>query len=42
MRLAFDLGLHVEMTHHVANGSLSRAEAELRKDVFWGAYVIDQ
>ncbi|KAL0255058.1 hypothetical protein SLS55_009585 [Diplodia seriata] len=42
MRLAFDLGLHVDMTPYVANGSLSQAEADLRKDAFWGTYVVDQ
>lgn len=42
MRLAFDLGLHVDMIPYVTGGSLSLAEAELRKDVFWGTYVIDQ
>ncbi|OMP81655.1 Nitrogen assimilation transcription factor nit-4 [Diplodia seriata] len=41
MRLAFDLGLHVDMTPYVANGSLSQAEADLRKDAFWGTYVVD-
>lgn len=42
MRLAFALGLHVDVSKYVDEGSLRPEEAELRKDVFWGAYVIDQ
>lgn len=42
MRLAFDLGLHLDMSSYVSNGSISPAEAELRRMVFWGAYTLDQ
>lgn len=42
MRLAFDLALHVDVSRHVARKSLSEAEANLRRDVFWGAYTVDQ
>lgn len=42
MRLAFALGLHVDVTSHVEDGSMSQDEADLRRDVFWGAYIIDQ
>ncbi|KAJ5168261.1 uncharacterized protein N7482_003855 [Penicillium canariense] len=42
MRLAFDLGLHLDMSSCVADGSISAAEAELRRMVFWGAYTLDQ
>jgi hypothetical protein len=42
MRLAFDLALHVDVSRHVARKSLSQAEADLRRDVFWGAYTVDQ
>lgn len=42
MRLAFDLALHVDLSPYVAKRSLSQAEADLRRDVFWGAYTIDQ
>lgn len=42
MRLAFDLGLHIDMSLHVAEGSISAAEAEIRGMVFWGAYTLDQ
>jgi hypothetical protein len=42
MRLAFDLGLHIDMAPYVAQGSISAAEAELRRMVFWGTYTLDQ
>lgn len=42
MRLAFDLGLHIDMSSHVAEGSISAAAAGLRRMVFWGAYTLDQ
>ncbi|KAL0932487.1 uncharacterized protein CTRU02_213440 [Colletotrichum truncatum] len=41
MRLAFDLALHVDMTPYVEKRSISQAEADLRKTVFWGAYTVD-
>ena len=40
--MAFDLGLHIDMTPHVADGTLSESEANLRGEVFWGIYMIDQ
>jgi hypothetical protein len=42
MRLAFDLGLHIDMSPYVANGSISEVEADVRRMVFWGAYTLDQ
>lgn len=42
MRLAFDLGLHIDMSSHVAEGSISAGAAALRRMVFWGAYTLDQ
>lgn len=42
MRLAFDLGLHLDMSSYVSDGSISAVEAELRRMVFWGAYTLDQ
>lgn len=42
MRLAFDLGLHIDMAPYVRNGSITAAEAELRRMVFWGTYALDQ
>ena len=42
IRLAFDLALHKDMTAYVANGVITQAEADLRRTVFWGAYVVDQ
>lgn len=42
MRLSLDLGLHIDMSDFVAQGSISKAEADLRCKVFWGAYTMDQ
>lgn len=42
LRLAFDLGLHIDLTLHVAEGFLGQEEADLRREVFWGTYFIDQ
>lgn len=42
IRLAFDLALHKDMTEYVAKGIITQAEADLRRTVFWGAYVVDQ
>ncbi|KAF7553674.1 hypothetical protein G7Z17_g3452 [Cylindrodendrum hubeiense] len=41
MRLAFDMALHLDMTEYVAKRSLTQAEADLRKDIFWAAYTVD-
>ncbi|GAM83028.1 hypothetical protein ANO11243_010140 [Dothideomycetidae sp. 11243] len=41
IRLAFDLALHVDMTAYVARNALTQDEADLRRDIFWGVYVID-
>lgn len=42
IRLAFDLALHIDMSSHVAKGVISSADADLRRTVFWAAYVVDQ
>lgn len=42
MRLAFDLGLQVDMTPYVEKGQLSAAEADVRRVAFWGSYAADQ
>ncbi|KAH8648492.1 fungal-specific transcription factor domain-containing protein [Xylariales sp. PMI_506] len=42
IRLAFDLALHIDMTPFVEKGTLSQAEADVRRGVFWGAYTTDQ
>ncbi|KAH8704981.1 putative fungal-specific transcription factor [Talaromyces proteolyticus] len=41
MRLAFDLGLHLDMTPYVKKGKMTPLEAEVRKVAFWGSYVAD-
>ncbi|KAL4882099.1 fungal-specific transcription factor [Aspergillus karnatakaensis] len=41
MRLAFDLGLHLDMTPYVEKGDLSAFEADVRRVAFWGSYAAD-
>ncbi|KAJ5168768.1 uncharacterized protein N7482_004362 [Penicillium canariense] len=41
MRLAFDLGLHLDMTSYVNQGDMSPHEADVRRAAFWGSYVAD-
>ncbi|KAK7529010.1 fungal-specific transcription factor domain-containing protein [Phyllosticta citriasiana] len=41
MRLAFDLGLHLDMSSYVRQGKISSTEAEIRRVTFWGAYIVD-
>ncbi|KAE8420968.1 fungal-specific transcription factor domain-containing protein [Aspergillus pseudocaelatus] len=42
MRLAFDLGLHLDMTPYVEKGIISPEEADLRRMIFWGVYLSEQ
>jgi hypothetical protein len=39
MRVALDLGLHVDSTRYVAQGILTPAEARARQVAFWGCYL---
>ncbi|KAI4715778.1 hypothetical protein E4T48_08027 [Aureobasidium sp. EXF-10727] len=39
MRIAFDLGLHVDSRAYVAQGILTVAEARARQVAFWGCYL---
>ncbi|BCS27345.1 transcription factor domain-containing protein [Aspergillus puulaauensis] len=41
MRLAFDLGLHLDMTPYVERGDMSAFEADVRRIAFWGSYTAD-
>ncbi|GIJ89697.1 hypothetical protein Asppvi_008642 [Aspergillus pseudoviridinutans] len=41
MRLAFDLGLHLDMTPYVEKGDISAFEADVRRIAFWGSYTAD-
>ncbi|OKL56201.1 hypothetical protein UA08_08406 [Talaromyces atroroseus] len=41
MRLAYDLGLHIDMAAYVEKGSMTPMEANVRKVVFWGSYIAD-
>lgn len=42
MRLAFDLGLHLDTTSYVEKGDISTFEADVRRVAFWGSYTADQ
>lgn len=42
LRLAFDLALHLDMSSHLSAGIISAAHADLRRTVFWTAWVVDQ
>lgn len=42
MRLAFDLGLHVDMTPYVEKGIISADECRARRMVYWGVYLNEQ
>ncbi len=42
MRLAFDLGLHVDSTPFVEQGILTLQEAEARRSTFWSCLVVNQ
>ena len=41
-RVAFDLALHKDMAEYVAKSVMTQDEADLRRTVFWGAYLVDQ
>ncbi|PYI11291.1 fungal-specific transcription factor [Aspergillus sclerotiicarbonarius CBS 121057] len=41
MRLAFDLGLHLDTTPYVEKGDISAHEADVRRIAFWGSYTAD-
>jgi hypothetical protein len=42
MRLAFDLGLHLDMTPYVEKGIISAEECNTRRTIFWAAYINEQ
>ena len=42
MRLAFDLGLHLDTISYVEKGDISVFEADVRRVAFWGSYTADQ
>ncbi|KAH8691881.1 fungal-specific transcription factor domain-containing protein [Talaromyces proteolyticus] len=41
IRLAVDLGLHLDVESYVATGMMSRAEADVRRTTFFGVYILD-
>ena len=42
IRLALDLGLHIDATPYVQKGQMSSEEAQTRSVAFWGCFVADQ
>jgi hypothetical protein len=42
VRLAVDLGLHLDAGDYVKGGIIDQEEADLRSTVFWGAFVHDR
>ncbi len=42
MRLSFNLALHHDLKPYVAKGVVTATEADLRRTVFWAAFVVDQ
>jgi hypothetical protein len=42
MRLSFNLALHHDLKPYVTKGVVTAAEADLRRTVFWAAFVVDQ
>lgn len=42
IRLAFDLGLHVDPTPYVSSGKMTTKEARVRNVTFWGTFATDR
>ena len=42
MRLAFDLGLHLDMAPYVVRGTIPPENAEVRRMTFWAVYMSEQ
>lgn len=42
MRLAFDQGLHLDVTPYVEKGIITAEEYNIRRTVFWGSSLNDQ
>ncbi|KAF5585794.1 nitrogen assimilation transcription factor nit-4 [Fusarium pseudocircinatum] len=41
-RMAFNLGLHLDRSHWVDTGHITKDEAEVGTTVWWGCYVLDK
>jgi hypothetical protein len=41
-RMAFNLGLHLDRSHWVDTGHITKDEAEVGTIVWWGCYVLDK
>ena len=42
MRLAFDLGLHLDMTPYVERGTIPYMNYDVRRTTFWAVYMSEQ
>lgn len=42
MRLAYDLGLHLDMTPYVEKGIITNEECNMRRMIFWGSSLNEQ
>lgn len=42
MRLAYDLGLHLDMTPYMEKGIISTEECKIRRTIFWVVYLNEQ
>ena len=42
VRLAFDLGLHIDMGKWVSKGKMTKAEENARRNTFWACWTNDQ
>ena len=42
VRLSFNLALNQDLKPYIAKGVVTAAEADLRRTVFWAAFVVDQ
>jgi len=42
MRLAFDLGLHIDPMEYVTTSKMSTEEARVRNITFWGTFATDR
>ncbi|KAJ9212928.1 transcriptional regulator family: Fungal Specific TF [Paecilomyces variotii] len=41
IRLAFDLALNLDMSAYASKGDITPEDADLRRTVFWAAYLVD-
>ena len=42
MRLALDQGLHLSSEPYVRSGQMPAEEARIRRNTFWGTFIVDR